>query len=549
MVVKRSGPTITECRSNNEALSSPEGSYARIATQGIPAEDEGKIYTPHNKRKLARAAKRRQEETQRWLTPLPSERQRHQNEVAKEEAQDRIRKWLPGGIRKNGRWMPIPEKEGEMSLMEATFNRSKQYTWIREMPGWCYMALIKSEYRYGYHWPAYPTIAQLAALPHAFRDTLEGAQIVMSGLGTYHVMLDMNCKKPWKTIKAMANGALSWTTVGASSEASTSKAADDWYKNLLANIQELRDKNDELEKQVHTLTTANEGLQTQVTALSFSAPAPAPAWPAAAAPAPRPLARDPDAFDGTMEKTEGFLTDCQLYLGIRGADYPTELARINWVLNHMTNGTAAVWRENIVHTIRQHMDNPRTHEHPCATPATATTPRIAPTVAVLFARIRAEFGDMNQQSTRINKLRTITQGDRHCDEHVQNFKQAALGSSYNDVALVEEFKRSLNTPIRRKLMESENPPLTLTAWYERAITVDRNWRQYKAEEALYQKREGKKTGEPAKDQKKGPFNKWKTVSTGGGSRPPANPSSFTPRTTPTFTPRANTNDNMEVDRT
>ena len=165
--------------------------YAKIASQGIPAEDEGKVYMLHNKRKPAHATKRRQEETQKWLTPLPSELQHHQNEVAKEEAQDQIQKWLPRGIQKNSMWMPIPEREGEMLLMEATFNRSKQYTWIREMLGWCYMALIKLEYQYGYHWPAYPTMAQLAALPHAFHDTSEGAQIVMSRLGTYHVMLDI----------------------------------------------------------------------------------------------------------------------------------------------------------------------------------------------------------------------------------------------------------------------------------------------------------------------------------------------------------------------
>lgn len=80
-------------------------------------------------------------------------------------------------------------------------------------------------------------MAQLAALPHEFRNTMEGAQIVQHGLGTYHVMLDMNYKKPWKTIEVMAKGALSWVSLGA--EASMSKAANDWYKNLLVNIQEL----------------------------------------------------------------------------------------------------------------------------------------------------------------------------------------------------------------------------------------------------------------------------------------------------------------------
>ena len=73
-----------------EAPSSPEGSYVQVALEGIPTEDEGKVYMLCNKCKLAHAAKRQQEETQRWLAPLPSELQCHQNDVAQEEAQEQI---------------------------------------------------------------------------------------------------------------------------------------------------------------------------------------------------------------------------------------------------------------------------------------------------------------------------------------------------------------------------------------------------------------------------------------------------------------------------
>ena len=441
-----------------------------------------------------------------------------------------------------------------MSLMEATFNRSKQFTWIREMPGWCYMALIKSEYRYGYHWPAYPTVAQLAALPHAFRDTLEGAQIVMNGLGTYHVMLDMNYKKPWKTIETMAKGALSWASVGAEPE----HGSTDWFMqqiinlntaitNQTAQLTELNNRNIALQERIHEIEAAPPPprFDAETLADAFAAAMPAPPRPTA-----KPSARDPDSFDGTMEKTEAFIMDCQLYLAIRDADYPEHSQRIHWVLGHMTEGTAAIWRENIMNEIRDYDARPTgsTLTHPFATAATETTPARPQHINNPFAKIREDFGDMDQRATRINKLCTIQQGEKKCDEHVQNFRRAALGSGYNDVSLIEEFKRSLNVPIRRKLMESENPPTTLSSWYERAITVDRNWRQFKAEETMYQKREGKKAVEPAKGQPKPAFQKWTRPT--GNPRPSTNQNSFNPRPTSTFTPRpnANTDDRMEVDR-
>ena len=178
VVVKRSGSTVTECRSMEEAPSSPKGSYAQVASKGIPMEDEGKVYMPCNKKKLVHAARQRWEETQKWLAPLPSERQQHQNDVQQEEKQAQIRKWLPGGVQINHAWIPIATHHDETSMMEETFKDNQQYEYLREMPGWCYMALVKADYHYGFHWLVYPTAMQLAALPqHQMRNMQEGAQI------------------------------------------------------------------------------------------------------------------------------------------------------------------------------------------------------------------------------------------------------------------------------------------------------------------------------------------------------------------------------------
>ena len=74
-------------------------------------------------------------------------------------------------------------------------------------------------------------------------------------------------------------------------------------------------------------------------------------------------------------------------------------------------------------------------------------------------------------------------------EFVQEFKKATRGSGYKGRPLVEEFKRGINRGIRRKLMESENPPTSIEQWYRRAIALNRNWRENRREEERLRKRE------------------------------------------------------------
>jgi len=78
----------------------------------------------------------------------------------------------------------------------------------------------------------------------------------------------------------------------------------------------------------------------------------------------------------------------------------------------------------------------------------------------------------------------IKQTGRTCDEYVQEFKKVARGSGYKGQPLIEEFKRGLNGVIQRKLAEAEEPPSIIGEWQERAVRLDRNQRQSRAEERM-----------------------------------------------------------------
>jgi len=71
-----------------------------------------------------------------------------------------------------------------------------------------------------------------------------------------------------------------------------------------------------------------------------------------------------------------------------------------------------------------------------------------------------------------------------CDKYIQEFKKVARGSGYKGQLLIEEFKRSLNGAIRRKLAKAEELPSTIGEWQERAVRLDRNQRQSKAEKRI-----------------------------------------------------------------
>ena len=84
---------------------------------------------------------------------------------------------------------------------------------------------------------------------------------------------------------------------------------------------------------------------------------------------------------------------------------------------------------------------------------------------------------------------------------MQEFKRVARGSGYEGRLLVEEFKRGINRGIRRKLMETENPPVSIEQWYRRTMVLDRNWRESRREEERMRSKKKSREGAPKQEQR------------------------------------------------
>jgi hypothetical protein len=174
----------------------------------------------------------------------------------------------------------------------------------------------------------------------------------------------------------------------------------------------------------------------------------------------------PNPFSGKMEDTESFINSCRLYIETRSLEFADDRTKVFWVLSFMQEGAVREWRDDVLQQLKD-------GDEPFAD------------IDGFWSKLEDEFGDPDKQSTKVFRLRTIQQGENTADEHVQSFKKIARGSGYFGIALVQEFKRSLNRPLREKISNAEIPPTTIEQWYAKAMRMDRQWRQVKAEERLY----------------------------------------------------------------
>jgi len=172
----------------------------------------------------------------------------------------------------------------------------------------------------------------------------------------------------------------------------------------------------------------------------------------------------PQVFSGRMEEVSAFINTARLYIRMKMTE-EAAATQMAWVLSYMQGGIAEAWKDNLLDELAKRESEVESAEQ-------------------LFAKIRDDFGEISEEERKIEQLRTIEQGGRTCDKYVQEFKKVARGSGYEGRPLIEEFKRELNGAIRRKLAEAEEPPTTIGEWQERAVRLDRNQRQSRAEERV-----------------------------------------------------------------
>ena len=93
------------------------------------------------------------------------------------------------------------------------------------------------------------------------------------------------------------------------------------------------------------------------------------------------------------------------------------------------------------------------------------------------------------------QLRKCQQGNKTVEEYIIEFCGWANLAGFDEIALVDQFKKGIKVALGRKIMELGSPgdgstPGHLEAWYNRAIELER---QYRESEQFYGKKEFKIT--------------------------------------------------------
>ena len=169
----------------------------------------------------------------------------------------------------------------------------------------------------------------------------------------------------------------------------------------------------------------------------------------------------PQIFDGALGKVSEFVITYKLYVRIKIRGVVVE-EQIQWILLYVEGGSANVQKENILEKLE----------------AGALEYEIA---GEFLADIK-KFSREDKETVKIAELKRLEQGERIIEEFVQEFRRVIRKSRYEERLLVEEFKRGMNRTIYQRLMELEQQLSSIKQQYDRAITLDRNWRESRKKE-------------------------------------------------------------------
>ena len=103
-------------------------------------------------------------------------------------------------------------------------------------------------------------------------------------------------------------------------------------------------------------------------------------------------------------------------------------------------------------------------------------------VEEFLTEIKKESREGDKETVKVAELKRLEQGGKMMKEFVQKFRRVARRSGYKGKLLIKEFKREINRTIYQRSMESEWQPISIEQWYNRAIVLDRNWKESKREE-------------------------------------------------------------------
>ena len=166
--------------------------------------------------------------------------------------------------------------------------------------------------------------------------------------------------------------------------------------------------------------------------------------------------RDPDPFDGNLDKCRGFVFQCGLVFSQCARLFPSDNFKINYIIS-LLRGKALAWAQ-----------------------ANASARLDSLSLAEFLTRFKRVFDRPNHAGCAGDRLLTLRQGGRSVAEYAVEFGTLATESEWNEPALLCVFRRGLNDSVRDLLVTGARPG-GLSEMIDRAIELDNYQRERQRE--------------------------------------------------------------------
>ena len=159
----------------------------------------------------------------------------------------------------------------------------------------------------------------------------------------------------------------------------------------------------------------------------------------------------PPKFNGNRKEFRGFINQLELVFRLQPTRYNSDKIKTA-TLGTLLSDKALSW-------YNPYLENPESF-----TEDLNSWP-------IFKAKFKATFGEINQELNSENELRNLKQNNRPCANYVAEFRQLATDLSWNDAALLSQFRSGLNSDIKDELVHFDSPA-NLTNAIDLAIKID-----------------------------------------------------------------------------
>jgi hypothetical protein len=179
---------------------------------------------------------------------------------------------------------------------------------------------------------------------------------------------------------------------------------------------------------------------------------------------PRPTElklKQPASFNGKRDELDDFVQDILLYLGVNEDIYNNDRKKIGYALTFMDKGDAKSWKTAFLQN------------------ATTQTGLDLGTWTNFLDKLKGDFKPYDAPGDALEELITLKMGNSSIEDHIARYKVLLKKSQVPDdsPSAIDYFRKTLNIPLQRKLLELPTAPKDLKDWFEWASRLDNNYRK------------------------------------------------------------------------